>query len=81
MFSFWIFAFLILNFVIDRFKYLTHFHIILSYFFIFIFAFLLFFINFTGFLYNYSDNNLRKFNIIKNENNIKIRIIEDKNNK
>jgi hypothetical protein len=81
MFSFWIFAFLILNFVIDRFKYLTHFHIILIYFFIFIFAFLLFFINFTGFLYNYSDNNLRKFNIIKNENNIKIRIIEDKNNK
>ncbi|MCK4796014.1 MAG: hypothetical protein KAT05_01465, partial [Spirochaetes bacterium] len=65
MLSFWILAFLILNFIIEKLKMLQPLPNIFLYSYLFLLIFLLFYFNFTGFLYPNASIQFRKFEIMK----------------
>lgn|GEM_PF-2014784 len=72
MFAFWIISFLVLNFIINKLKFIKPIPVLFIYSYLFLFGFLLFYINFTGFLYKNASNEFRKVEIINEEYNLPV---------
>jgi hypothetical protein len=68
MFSFWFLTFFILDFLIEKLKFLKPIPGLIINSFFFLMAILLFYFNFTGFFYPNSGKEFRKFEIINKEN-------------
>lgn len=65
MFAFWILAFLVINYTLDRLKNIKPVPQIFVYSYLFLFGILLFYFNFTGFIYPNASKEFRQFDIMQ----------------